>query len=51
MQYQTKPRDKASAERPASLLMSSAWQRVLGALALIAVLWLAVAWALAELVS
>lgn len=28
-----------------SLLMASAWQRVLGALALMALLWLAVAWA------
>jgi hypothetical protein len=30
-----------------SLLMSSALQRLLGALALVALLWLAVAWALA----
>jgi hypothetical protein len=29
-----------------SLLMASAWQRVLGALVLMALLWLAVAWAL-----
>ncbi|MDB5820360.1 MAG: hypothetical protein JWQ11_4000, partial [Rhizobacter sp.] len=45
----------ASALRPSapslpagSLLMSSAWVRLVGALVLIAVLWLAVGWALAE---
>jgi hypothetical protein len=30
----------------ASLLMAGAWKRVLGALTLIALLWLAVAWAI-----
>jgi len=30
----------------ASLLMAGAWKRVVGALALIALLWLAVAWAI-----
>jgi hypothetical protein len=34
-----------------SLLMSSAWLRLVGALAMIGLLWLAVAWALAEVAA
>jgi hypothetical protein len=54
MQYQTRTAPTPAAIHPAaahlpgfSLLMSSAWVRVAGALALVGVLWLAVAWALA----
>ncbi|MBO9680984.1 MAG: hypothetical protein J7556_22385 [Acidovorax sp.] len=36
-----------SAQQGTSLLMAGAWRRVLGALTLVALLWLAVAWAMA----
>ena len=36
----------AMSEKPQSLLMASAWARVVGALMLAAALWLAVGWAL-----
>lgn len=38
--------DPRSASPVPSLLMMGVWRRVLGALALVALLWLAVAWAL-----